>query len=293
MLRIKSPTLLLLLLACGSCAPSSESAVRALTFSAIPDDNRSGLSERYNLVASHLSEALGIPFQYMPSTDYEASVEAFKNGDVQLAWFGGVSGVRARLAVPGARAIAQGKVDPEFVSYIIGHESLGLSFSESFPVELKGQSFTFGPRGSTSGRLMPQHFITQETGSSPEEFFGHAPRFTTGHDQTALQVQAGASLAGALNFKTYERMVASGTLDPKVCVHLWTTPAYADYNWTAHPSLDETYGAGFTTRLANALTSITDEDVLRALDRAEGLIPATNKDYAVIEATMRTTGLLR
>ena len=30
----------------------------------------------------------------MPARDYQASVELFKNGDVLLAWFGGLTGVR-------------------------------------------------------------------------------------------------------------------------------------------------------------------------------------------------------
>lgn len=289
------PTLALLLapLTLAGCVQEANGAAPVVRFSAIPDDNRSGLRARYDLVAQALTDALGVRFAYQPSTDYEASVEAFKNGDVLLAWFGGVSGVHARKAVPGAQAIAQGRVDPQFRTYFVAHQDLGLRFSEDFPMALRGSRFTFGSRGSTSGRLMPQHFLMQETGQGPQEFFGHPPQFTAGHDQTALQVQAGAASAGALNYKTYERMVAEGTIDPEVCRHVWTTPPYADYNWTAHPALDELYGEGFVERLQAALVGLKDPAVLRALDRAEGLIPAQNADYAPIEAIMRQTGLLR
>ena len=48
---------------------------------------------------------------------YAASVQAFKNDEVQLAWFGGLSGVKARRAVSGSKAIAQGEEDLAFVSY--------------------------------------------------------------------------------------------------------------------------------------------------------------------------------
>ncbi|MBV21586.1 MAG: putative selenate ABC transporter substrate-binding protein [Planctomycetaceae bacterium] len=277
----------------SGCMQDTREAGPVVYFSAIPDDNRSGLQARYDLVAQALSDELGVRFTYKPSTDYEASVEAFKNGDVLLAWFGGVSGVRARLAVPGAQAIAQGRVDPQFRTYFIAHQDLGLEFSADFPMALRGESFTFGSRGSTSGRLMPQHFITQETGQGPEEFFGHPPQFSAGHDQTALQVQAGSFAAGALNYKTYERMVGEGTIDPKVCRHIWTTPPYADYNWTAHPALNQLHGEGFVEQLQAALVALDDPAVLRALDRAEGLIPADNAAYDAIEATMRQTGLLR
>jgi len=284
---------LLTLLVGSGCVDDTRTSGSVITFSAIPDDNRSGLQARYDMVAQALTEALGVRFAYQPSTDYEASVEAFKNGDILLGWFGGVSGVHARLAVPGAHAIAQGRVDPQFVSYFIAHRDLGLEFGEAFPTALRGKTFSFGSRGSTSGRLMPEYYLMQETGQSPEEFFGHPPQFTTGHDQTALQVQAGSISAGALNFKTYERMVGEGTLDPEVCRHIWTTPPYADYNWTAHPDLDQLHGEGFVKRLQSALVALDDPAVLKALDRTAGLIPAGNEDYAAIEATMRQTGLLR
>ncbi|MDE0916232.1 MAG: putative selenate ABC transporter substrate-binding protein [Planctomycetota bacterium] len=293
MKRLNLFAALLASLASSGCMEDTGGSGSVVTFSAIPDDNRSGLQARYDLVAQALTEALGVRFVYQPSTDYEASVEAFKNGDILLGWFGGVSGVHARLAVSGAHAIAQGRVDPQFVSYFIAHKDLGLDYAEAFPAALRGKTFSFGSRGSTSGRLMPQFYLMQETGQSPEEFFGHPSQFTTGHDQTALQVQAGSISAGALNFKTYERMVAEGTLDPEVCRHIWTTPPYADYNWTAHPALDQLHGEGFVKRLQNALVALADPAVLKALDRTEGLIPAGDEDYAAIEATMRQTGLLR
>ena len=106
-------------------------------------------------------------------------------------------------------------------------------------------------------------------------------------------MQAGSFAAGALNYKTYERMVGEGTIDPKVCRHIWTTPPYADYNWTAHPALNQLHGEGFVEQLQAALVALDDPAVLRALDRAEGLIPADNAAYDAIEATMRQTGLLR
>ncbi|MEO2161063.1 MAG: putative selenate ABC transporter substrate-binding protein [bacterium] len=293
MRTLSTLAVLLAPLALSGCVQDAGGAGPVVYFSAIPDDNRSGLQARYDLVALALTDALGVRFDYQPSTDYEASVEAFKNGDVLLAWFGGVSGVRARLAVPGAQAIAQGRVDPQFRTYFIAHQDLGLEFSEEFPMALRGNRFTFGSRGSTSGRLMPQHFLMQETGQGPQEFFGHPPQFTAGHDQTALQVQAGSASAGALNYKTYERMVAEGTVDPAVCRHIWTTPPYADYNWTAHPALNQLHGEDFMERIQAFLITLDDPAVLEALDRTEGLIPAKNADYAAIEATMRQTGLLR
>ncbi|MBQ0781471.1 MAG: PhnD/SsuA/transferrin family substrate-binding protein, partial [Thalassolituus oleivorans] len=70
------------------------------TFTAIPDEDESRLEERFGKVAAYLSEQLGVDVKYIPVKSYPAAITAFRNDQVQLAWFGGLSGVRARLLVP-------------------------------------------------------------------------------------------------------------------------------------------------------------------------------------------------
>src|SRR5437868_1798386 len=188
--------------ATGPTTASSRRATGGVPrFSAIPDQNSTELKEKFDALAAHLSQKLGVKVEYVPATDYKASVEMFKNGDVQLAWFGGLTGVQARLAVPGARAIAQGDTDPKFVSYFVANKDAGLAASESFPMGLAKLSFTFGPASSTSGRLMPEYFLRKNTGKSPAEFFGKEPSFTDSHDKTLELVEAGKVQAGVVNFE--------------------------------------------------------------------------------------------
>ncbi|MFT5286303.1 MAG: phosphonate transport system substrate-binding protein [Planctomycetota bacterium] len=281
-----------LLLCLTSCTETVASAP-ILKFTAIPDHNSTELSEKFGPLATHLSTVLGVTVQYVPTASYPASVDSFKNGDVQLAWFGGLTGVQARDAVEGARAIAQGKSDPTFKSYFIVNSDTGIERSDEFPSSLAGKSFTFGSEASTSGRLMPEYHIRENSGQSPEEFFGAPSNFSGGHDKTAILVQAGTFDAGALNYKTYDKMVASGKLDPERCRIVWVTPDYADYNWTAHPSLDQTFGEGFTDRLAEALVSIIDPALLAAVDRPEGMIPASNEDFEAIRQLATQLKFLR
>jgi phosphonate transport system substrate-binding protein len=285
--------LLAIFVALGPACSGESKAGRVLTFTAIPDDNATALSARFQPVAAYLSNALGVEVRYVPTKSYEASVEAFKNGDAELAWFGGLTGVQARAAVPGARAIAQGAIDPKFKSYFIAHKDSGVEPSASFPLALAGKTFTFGSASSTSGRLLPEHFIRMHTGKSPEEFFGRENAYSQSHDQTAELVQAGTFQAGVLNYKTYDRLVSEGKLDPEMARIVWTTPDYADYNWTAHPALETTFGAGFTDRLQEALVAMRDPELLRAVDRAEGLITASNADFAAIEELARELGFVR
>ena len=279
-------------LSATSCGDAASAAV-TLRFSAIPDDNTTELKEKFERVAAYLSSELGVTVEYSPVSDYTASVEAFKTGDIQLAWFGGLTGVQARKAVPGARAIAQGKVDPQYKSYFIANASTGLELSDAFPTAIATHSFTFGDDASTSGRLMPEYFIRQNSGKSPEEFFGAPNAYSKSHDKTAKLVEAGTFDVGALSYKAYDGMVAEGKIDPEQCRIIWVTPNYADYNWTAHPDLDSEHGAGFIDRLQRALVEMQDPALLSAMRREEGLIEATNADFQSIHDLAADLGFLK
>ena len=85
----------------GTSTSSSKTSTKAvLTFSAIPDQNSTNLKQKFDRIATYLSEKLGIEVIYKASISYTASVEEFRNGNTQLAWFGGftVVAVDYRLA---------------------------------------------------------------------------------------------------------------------------------------------------------------------------------------------------
>lgn len=282
--------LMLVLAGCGGGAKTENKPV--LKYSAIPDQNSTELIQRFQPLTDYLAQELGVPVEYVPARDYQASVEMFRNGDIMLAWFGGLTGVQARSAVPGAQAIAQGKADPQYYSYFIAHSSTGLEPADSFPEGLGAFTFTFGSESSTSGRLMPEYFIKQNTGKSPSEFFSQPFGFSGSHDKTCELVEAGRFQAGVVNYKVYDKRVASGELDPAVCRVIWKTPFFADYNFTAHPDLDQVYGEGFTDKLQKVLISIEDPVLLSALPR-EKLIPARNEEFEGIAAVARDLGMVR
>lgn len=282
----------LLLAACGGPAVDRAHAPPVLRFTAIPDQNTTELAEKFAPLAVHLSRALGVAVEYVPAHDYQAAVEMFKNADVGLAWFGGLTGVQARSAVPGARAIAQGEADPEYYSYFIAHRDAGIEPSDDFPAAIAGLRFTFGSESSTSGRLMPEYFIRQATGKSPAELFARPVGFSGSHDKTVELVEAGQYQAGAVNYKVYDQRVAAGKTDPEVCRVIWRTPYYADYNWTVRPDLDAEIGEGFTDRLQAVLVAIDDRQLLAALPR-ERLIPASNEEFEGIRRVAEQLGMLR
>ena len=276
----------------NACAGTEPQETPILRFTAIPDQTSTELQEKFQPFSEYLSQELGVAVEYVPARDYQASVEMFKNGDVLLSWFGGLTGVQARQAVPGARAIAQGESDPQYYSYFIAHQDTGLEFSEEFPSSIDGLRFTFGSESSTSGRLMPEHFISQNSGQSPRDFFTHPVGFSGSHDKTAELVESGQYQVGVLNYKVYDRRVEKGQTDAEICRIIWKTPLYADYNWTAHPELEAMFGNGFTDRLQQALIQIDDPLLLAALPR-DRLIPARNEEFEGIREVAEKLDMLR
>ena len=275
----------LLLSACNE--PQTET----FTFTAIPDQDESQLEKRFGGVALYLEEQLGVPVKYIPVKSYAAAVTAFRNNEVQMAWFGGLSGVQARRLVPGSQAIAQGLEDPDFKSYFIANASTGLSPSETLTEAFVEQpSFTFGSKGSTSGRLMPEFYLRETFNQSPEQLFEKVG-FCGDHSATIALVQSGAYATGAVNYKVWEREREEGKIDTDKVQVIWETPGYPDYHWTVRGDLNDSFGDGFTQRVTDALLAIDDPVLLNAFPR-EKFIPASNDDFAPIEETAKAIGLL-
>src|SRR5712691_1350789 len=262
----------------------------AFVFTAIPDQDETRLVERFTRVAEFLRSKLGVSVKYLPVKSYPAAVTAFTNGQVQLAWFGGFTGVQARRQVPGSEAIAQGAEDVAFKSFIIANTKTGLVPSKEFPKEIAGKSFTFGSRASTSGRLMPEYFIRNAFGRGPDEVFARVG-FSGDHSRTIQLVQSGAFEVGVLDYSVWELDKKAGKIDPAQVIVIWESPTFPDYQWTVRGDVDKAYGAGFKEKLRAALLAVDDKSILEPFARSK-FIPAKNSDYGPIEEVGKATNLL-
>lgn len=268
---------------------SSLSFADTFNFTAIPDEDSARLVERFNKVATYLSGQLKVNVNYIPVKSYSASVTAFKNNQVQLAWFGGLSGVKARRAVPGSKAIAQGVEDQAFVTYFIANTRTNLTYSDNFPEGLKGKTFTFGSKGSTSGRLMPEFYIRDRFKSAPRSVFRRVG-FSGNHSKTIALVQAGSYEAGAVNYKVWENELKAGKIDISKIQIIWKTPRYVDYNWSIRGDVEKKFGAGFIKKVQNVLIRMTDRKLLDSFPR-KAFIAANNKMYRPILETGVSIGI--
>ncbi len=264
---------------------------QTFTFTAIPDQDETKLKERFSKLAVYLTKELGVDVKFVPVKSYAASIAAFRNNQVQLAWFGGLSGVKARLLVKDSLAIAQGIEDPEFHSYIIAHKSTGLEKSKNISADVKGKTFTFGSKGSTSGRLMPEYYIRKAfDNKSPSDVFKKVG-FSGNHSKTISLVQSGAYELGAVNFKVWDRELAAGNIDTSKVKVIYKTPAYPDYQFTIRSDVDATYGKGFINKVQAALIKLDDKSILSAFPRAK-FIEAKNADFEPILKTAKSIGLI-
>jgi phosphonate transport system substrate-binding protein len=298
--RTSSPRLLagllgltLLLGACGDDDGTAEDT-RPLVIGGIPDQDPERLQRQFDLVADHLSEAIGVDVVYEPVADYDAAVSAFRVGDLDLVWFGGLTGVQARLQVDGAEAIAQRDIDPEFRSVFIANTGTGIEPFDS--VEglraIAGHTFTFGSDSSTSGRLMPQSFLA-DAGVALDDLEGQAG-FSGSHDATIELVEAGTFETGALNSQVWDARLEEGTIDPAKVIEVFRTPPYFDYHWVVRPDLVDRYGDDIVDRITEALTSLDagdpDDAAILELFGAGSFIPTSNDNYGVIEEIGRQIG---
>ncbi len=282
-----------------SCsAPPKNANEAVLQIGAIPDQNPEKLNRLYGALSEELSDKLDVPVRYAPVSNYAAAVSAFRTGSLDLVWFGGLTGVQARLQTPGARVLAQRDIDAEFTSVFIANGASGLRpFTSSDQlVELKGRRLAFGSESSTSGRLMPQYYMGKK-GVKTEDLAGGGPGFSGSHDATIAVVQSGAYEVGALNEQVWRSNVDAGRVDTDKVSVIWRTPPYVDYHWVVHPGLDDRFGNGFTDNLQTALLELSAETengaAILELFGAERFIPAKDEDYVMIETVGRQLGKIR
>ena len=294
----------LALTACGGSSdgaagpgPGGQDAGRPLVIGAIPDQDTDRLQEIYGATASYLSAELGLEVEYRPVTDYAAAVTQFRTGDLDLVWFGGLTGVQARLQTPGALPLVQRDIDDDFHSVFIAGTGSGLAPVQDAEglAELAGTTFTFGSESSTSGYLMPASFLL-EAGVDPETDLDGPPGFSGSHDKTIELVESGSYAAGALNEQVWESRLAEGGVDTAAVQVLWRSPAFADYHWLLGPSAVEDLGEDLPEQVSDAFTGLSREDPEQAalldLFGAGSFEPTTAGAYADIEETGRRLGLV-
>ena len=281
-------TLLFGLLGLVAGLPGHAQTATTLRVSAIPDEAPTELQRKFKPLGEYLKKETGLDVQFTPVTDYAAVVEGLATNKIDLAWLGGFTYVQAKLRTNGgALPIVQRAEDEKFTSkFIVPADSKAKTLTD-----LRGTTFAFGAPSSTSGHLMPRHFLLL-AGIDPEKDF-KTVAFSGAHDATVAFVASGRAEAGVLNASVMEKLIESGNPNAGKVRVLATTAPYYDYNWTVRPGLD----AATTKKLTGAFLKLdaanpADKEILD-LQRASKFIATQPSNYDGIEAAARSAGLIK
>jgi phosphonate transport system substrate-binding protein len=251
----------------------------------LPDDAETELRRTYEPLLAYLVTATGLRFDLHIPADYEALVDAFDAGSLDLVWFGGLTFAQAEQR-SGARPLVSRDIDASFTSaFVAVRDAAGNSLGG-----FASKPFAFGPRLSTSGHLMPLVFLGTR-GINPEAFFGDV-RHSRSHGETIEWVRDGVVAVGAINGQILEAAWRSGRIERDALKILATTPPYQNYVWATRETLDP----GLRQQLRMAFLALDPADpehaALLATHGARGYIPVAEEAYASLREVSRTMGLL-
>ena len=251
----------------------------------LPDQSEEALLARHGPLLDYLENKTLLDTEFLIPLDYADLLDRFDAGHIDLAWFGGLTFIRAQQESRAA-PLAFRDIDLQFTSCYLTHSA----DTRSTVREFAGQKFSFGPQLSTSGHLMPRYFLERD-GLYPEQFFA-AARHSEGHDQTARWVSDGIVDLGVANCNIVQAMLANGSLSNDDIRIIETTPPYSDYVWAVKATMDERT----RVRLLDAFLALDASDPDdRAILRAQGAnayLPASPDNFLLVRRAAKLSGAL-
>ena len=196
--------------------------------------------------------------------------------------------MQAKIRTNGtAIPIVQRAEDEKFISrFIVPADSTATSLAD-----LKGKTFAFGSASSTSGHLMPRHFLIQ-AGINPDRDFKRVA-FSGAHDATVAFVAGGKAEAGVLNASVWDKLIENKDANAAKVKVLSTTPPYYDYNWTVRGDLDPALVKKLTDAFLKLDANNPAHKEIMGLQRASRFIATKVSNYDGIENAARSAGLIK
>lgn len=272
---------MLALLALGSCESDVRDAPESLVVSVLPDQSSAELLARFAPLVEYLQATTGQAMTLVLKDNYAELLQAFIDGEVHMAFFGGVTFVHAERAV-NAEPLVMRDVDVAFRSCYVARPD----DPRQTLAEFEGSTFSFGSKLSTSGHLMPRFFM-RESGIEPEEFFKRV-EFSGTHDKTATNVAESAVDFGVMNCSILEQMLEADSISLDRIRIVARTPAYVDYVWAVQKDLDEELKQKLLDAfLALDITKAHHAEMLN-LVRANVFLPAGRADFEDVRQAVRT-----
>lgn len=268
--------------------PAAHAAEEALQFGVglfQPDKDKNDAT--YRPLAEYLSAELGRKVVLRTVDTWEGLAKSLANGETDLALMGPWGYVIANHQ-SGAQAVASILYDgkPEYFAIIVTNPKSGIDRLE----DLKGRTFAFGDKGSTSGYLIPFHQF-QKMGIDPDTFFSKV--VYTKHQAIETQVTRGELDAGADYNRNRNAMIADGLVKAEDSKIIWTSAPLPNdaFAVSAELAKDRTFVARLQQALEKVGTDLkTRPDLLPP--RYTGFVKRDNAFYAPIREAGLATGKL-
>ena len=183
----------------------------------------------------------GIDLDWVLYADYDALVEAFVKGEIDLAWNGPLAYVKIkrRLNDP-CQVVAMRDVDVNFTTHFITPATSGITTVQ----DLKGKRVALGSRGSMQAGLLPYYFL-QQLGLNPTHdlavcsFYDERQSSARSDERDVVERVCQKEYdAGAVSQRTLEVLGAEGTLVPDSLRIVWSSPGYSHCCFTAQSDMD-------------------------------------------------------
>ena len=169
----------------------------------------------YRPLADYLAQQLGLPVKLYTVDTWEGLAKSLAAGETDIALMGPWGYVLANH-VAGAQAVASILYDgkPEYFAIMVTHPKSGIKSI----ADLKGKTFAFGDKGSTSGYLIP-YYQFQKNGIDPETYLGRV--INTKHQAIEMQVTRGELDAGADYNRNRNAMIEQGLIKAERSKVIW------------------------------------------------------------------------
>jgi phosphonate transport system substrate-binding protein len=170
-----------------------------ITFAVHPEENASGVTERYTPFVNYLSKELGVKVTLRIANDYAAVIEGQRAGNIHIGYYGPASFARARLTgVKTDAFVIDVNTDGSKGYYSVFYVRADSPYKSID--DLKGKNLGLVDPNSTSGNNMPRFSLNQK-GIDPETYFSKVV-FTGSHENAVLALAQGTVDVAANWWKT-------------------------------------------------------------------------------------------
>jgi len=268
----------------GGDGGGSASGDQPLQVGLIPNENPEEVEAQYQPLEDYLKKELGREVELSVPTTYNAVVEAMVSGELDLAYFGGLTYVQARQRADVHPLFTE--VNPrtgttKYRSVIIVPADSDIENVE----DLEGKDFAFGSVSSTSGSLYPSIMLA-DAGLDYRTDLGEVV-YTGGHDTTAQAVANGRVAAGGLEDRILYGLQEEGIIEKSEVRVIGESDPIEGYPWVVRDALSDKDDQDLT----DAFLGIEDPELLDLL-RAEDYQKIQAGDYDYVEEQARKLDLI-